>query len=79
VHLLCNAGISGRRQGFGWFCRIQKSPCYLPHSGQVLKEIPELSGFAQTVGSLHFAIDEPLSLELITKLIEVRKAQAFGD
>jgi uncharacterized protein YdhG (YjbR/CyaY superfamily) len=61
------------------FAAFKNHLAYLPHSGSVLREIHELANFKQTVGSLHFAIDEPLSAELIRALIEVRRAQALGD
>lgn len=60
------------------FAAFKNHLAYLPHSGSVLKEIPELAGFQQTVGSLHFDIDQPLSSDIIAKLIAVRKAQALG-
>ena len=39
------------------FAAFKNHLAYLPHSGQVLREIPELAGYEQTTGSLHFAID----------------------
>ncbi len=60
------------------FAAFKNHLAYLPHSGSVLREIAELKDFSQTVGSLHFAVDTPLSKELIARLIEVRRAQAFG-
>ncbi len=60
------------------FAAFKNHLAYLPHSGQVLREIVELKEFTQTVGSLHFAIDTPLPKNLIEKLIEVRRSQAFG-
>lgn len=61
------------------FAAFKNHLAYLPHSGQVFSEIPELDKFEKTTGSLHFAIDEPLSQELVNRLIEVRRAQALGD
>ena len=44
---------------------------YLPHSGRVFTGLEkELDGFVRTPGSLHFAVDTPLSRELIAVLIE---------
>ncbi len=46
---------------------------YLPHSGSVLAAVADdLEGFERTAGSLHFAIDEPLPVPLIRRLIEVK-------
>ena len=61
------------------FAAFKNHLAYLPFSGQVLREIPELEGFAQTQGSLHFAIDTPLPDHIVAKLIAVRRAQALGD
>ena len=56
-----------------------KNHCaYLPHSGMVISQIPELVEFESTQGSLHFPVDKPLSKKLIKLLIEVRRQQAFG-
>ncbi|MEY4349691.1 MAG: hypothetical protein RL719_988 [Actinomycetota bacterium] len=61
------------------FAAFKNHLAYLPHSGQVLREIPELANYEQTIGSLHFAIDTPLPDEIVAKLIAVRRAQALGD
>jgi uncharacterized protein YdhG (YjbR/CyaY superfamily) len=61
------------------FAAFKNHLSYLPHSGSVLSELPEeLSTFAQSKGSLRFAVDEPLPPELVKKLIAVRMRQAFG-
>jgi uncharacterized protein YdhG (YjbR/CyaY superfamily) len=58
------------------FAAFSKHLAYLPHSGSVLPELQdELAGFTQTKGSLHFPVNEPLSEELIHRLIEVRIAE----
>jgi uncharacterized protein YdhG (YjbR/CyaY superfamily) len=50
---------------------------YLPHSGSVLPELAEQTrSYAQTKGSLHFAIYEPLPRELIAQLLTTRMRQA---
>jgi len=47
---------------------------YFPFSGQVISAMSaELAGFETTKGSLHFSKDEPLPLELIRRLIEIRQ------
>lgn len=49
---------------------------YLPHSGSVLSALADdLTAYQRTTGSLHFAIDEPLPLTLINKLINTRLEQ----
>lgn len=58
------------------FAAFKNHLAYLPHSGQVLPEISdELTAFTYTQGSLHFALDECLSPELVRLLIETRMAQ----
>ena len=55
------------------FAAFTKHLAYLPHSGRVLSQLDrELTGFVRTLGSLHFALDEPLSDELIAALIEAK-------
>lgn len=61
------------------FAAFKNHLAYLPHSGQVLKEIRELDSYTQTTGSLHFAIDTPLPEHIVAKLIAVRRAQALGE
>ena len=59
------------------FAAFKNHLAYLPHSGRVLPVLEEeLAAFTKTQGSLHFAIDECLSQELIGKLIAVRREQA---
>jgi uncharacterized protein YdhG (YjbR/CyaY superfamily) len=55
------------------FAAFSKHLSYLPHSGRVFDRLPaEVAGFVRTSGALHFAVDEPLSLDLIAKLIEAK-------
>ncbi len=60
------------------FAAFKKHLAYLPHSGRVFQEIPELDSYEKTTGSLHFGLDDPLSQEIIKRLIEVRRAQVLG-
>ncbi|MEY4391057.1 MAG: hypothetical protein RLZZ400_800 [Actinomycetota bacterium] len=60
------------------FAAFKNHCAYLPHSGSVISEIPELNEYTSTQGSLHFPVDKPLSKKLIKLLIEVRSQQAFG-
>ena len=49
---------------------------YLPHSGSVLSELgEEVSGYEQTKGSLHFAVDAPLPRHLVNSLIRAKMRQ----
>lgn len=58
------------------FAAFKDHLSYLPHSGSVLTELAEETReYAQTSGSLHFAIDEPLSRPLIKKLVTTRMRQ----
>lgn len=53
------------------FAAFKNHLAYLPHSGRVFTGLEkELEGFVRTPGSLHFAVDTPLSRELIAALIE---------
>lgn len=46
---------------------------YSPHSGQIFKRVPELlTGYVYSPGSLQFQVDEPLPIELLRRLIELR-------
>ncbi len=55
------------------FAAFKNHLAYLPHSGRVLSQLDsELTGFVRTHGSLHFAIDQPLSEELIAGLIDAK-------
>ena len=60
------------------FAAFKNHCAYLPHSGSLISEIPELRDFKSTQGSLHFEIDKPLSKKLLRELIRVRRAQALG-
>jgi uncharacterized protein YdhG (YjbR/CyaY superfamily) len=49
---------------------------YLPHSGSVLRALgPELAGYEQTTGSLHFPVDEALPVSVVAALVSTRLAQ----
>jgi uncharacterized protein YdhG (YjbR/CyaY superfamily) len=58
------------------FLSAKKHCSYFPFSGKVLSELKEeLKDFDQSTGTLRFAIDKPLSENLVRKLISVRKKQ----
>ncbi len=60
------------------FAAFKNHLSYLPHSGSVFPELgDELSEYAKSSGALRFPIDQPLSRELVEKLIQVRLEQAF--
>ncbi len=55
------------------FAAFKNHLSYLPHSGSVLPALSdELADYAQTKGSLHFPIDEPLSQDLVTRLVTTK-------
>ena len=55
------------------FAAFKNHLSYLPHSGSVLPALAaELTGYEQTKGSLHFAVDSPLPRALVEKLVAVR-------
>ncbi len=61
------------------FAAFSNHLSYLPHSGSVFAQLEsELSGYTQTKGALHFAVDTPLPRALVAQLIDVRLRQAFG-
>jgi uncharacterized protein YdhG (YjbR/CyaY superfamily) len=58
------------------FAAFKNHLAYLPHSGQVFPVLAdELKDFVYTNGSLHFALDECLSAQLVERLIAVRRQQ----
>jgi uncharacterized protein YdhG (YjbR/CyaY superfamily) len=58
------------------FAAFKNHLSYLPHSGTVLTALgDDVSQFAQTKGSLHFAIDKPLPKRLVKKLVTTRMRQ----
>jgi len=59
------------------FAAFEHHLSYLPHSGSVLPALTDdLTGYAQTKGSLHFTIDKPLPKRLVKKLVTTRMRQA---
>ncbi len=60
------------------FAAFKDHLSYLPHSGSVFPELKEeLKGYTTSSGALRFAIDQPLPVPLVEKLIAVRLRQAF--
>lgn len=56
------------------FAAFKNHLAYLPHSGKVFVELQrELEGFEYTSGSLHFPLDNCLSIEIVDALIRVRR------
>ncbi len=55
------------------FASFTNHMSYLPFSGSVLSQLSdEIAAFAHTKSSLHFTTDNPLSEELVKRLIAVR-------
>jgi uncharacterized protein YdhG (YjbR/CyaY superfamily) len=62
------------------FAAFKNHLSYLPHSGAVLSELDaDLVGYVKSKGALRFGIDEPLSKEIVEKLIRVRVSQLFSE
>jgi uncharacterized protein YdhG (YjbR/CyaY superfamily) len=62
------------------FAAFKHHLSYLPHSGSVIPALArQTEGYTSTKGSLHFPVDQPLPKELVTELLSVRMAQAFGE
>jgi uncharacterized protein YdhG (YjbR/CyaY superfamily) len=61
------------------FAAFKNHLSYLPHSGRVIQRLEsDTEAYTKTKGALHFAVDEPLSEELVKKLLDARIAEAFG-
>ncbi len=57
------------------FAAFKNHLAYLPHSGKLLADLGDaLTGYERTSGSLHFPIDEPLSDDLVRKLVDAKLA-----
>ena len=55
------------------FAAFKHHLSYLPHSGSVLRRLPdELAGYVTSKGALRFPIDRPLPNALVKKLIAIR-------
>jgi uncharacterized protein YdhG (YjbR/CyaY superfamily) len=55
------------------FAAFKNHLSYLPHSGSVLPALAaDTADYEQTKGSLHFAVDQPLPKDLVTKLVTTR-------
>lgn len=66
-----------RGRVFAGYAAFSRHCSYLPHSGSVLGELgEELAGYSMTRSALHFPVDQPLPVEILRRLIEVRLAQA---
>ena len=60
------------------FAAFKTHLSYLPHSGSVFPRLKdELKSYQFSAGALRFAIDQPLPVSLVEKLIAVRLEQAF--
>lgn len=58
------------------FAAFKNHLSYLPHSGSVLPALAaDIATYDRTQGSLHFAVDQPLPKDLVTKLVTTRLRQ----
>lgn len=63
-------------KGVAGFAYYQNHCTYLPMSGSVTTELADdLRGFATAKGSVRFPTDEPLSAELVARLVEARRRE----
>jgi uncharacterized protein YdhG (YjbR/CyaY superfamily) len=57
------------------FAAFKNHLAYLRHSGDVLTGLGDLlNGYERTTGSLHFAVDEPLTDDLVRRLVDAKLA-----
>lgn len=64
------------------FAAFKNHVGFFPHSGQVFKEIPDaLTQYKVSAkgGGMHLPLDQPVPVELIAQIIDVRIHQAFPD
>ena len=55
------------------FAAFKTHLAYLPHSGEVLSGLSDhLTGYECTKSSLHFPVDEPLSDDLVRRLVDAK-------
>jgi uncharacterized protein YdhG (YjbR/CyaY superfamily) len=55
------------------FAAFKNHLSYLPHSGSVLAALAnDVEGYETSKGSLRFAVDKPLSKQLVKKLVRTR-------
>jgi uncharacterized protein YdhG (YjbR/CyaY superfamily) len=67
-----------RGKAIAGFAAFKDHLSYLPHSGSVFPQLKEeLKGYTTSSGALRFAIDQPLPVPLVEKLIAVRLQQAL--
>ena len=58
------------------FCGTVKGCSYFPFSGSTLRTLaPQVKGYEQTKGSLHFRADQPLPMTLVRRLVRTRVAE----
>jgi uncharacterized protein YdhG (YjbR/CyaY superfamily) len=58
------------------FASYPKHCSYLPMSGSITAELAsELEGYVTSKGSVQFATDEPLPVELVARLVESRRRE----
>ena len=62
-----------RGKAVAGFAAFKNHLTYLPHSGSVLSELgDDVAGYETSKGSLKFAIDTPLPVDLVAKLVAAR-------
>lgn len=60
-------------KGFIGFDGFKKHNSIFPYSGSLNEKLKEeLSGYEQTKGSIHFAVDKPFPKSLLRKIIKVK-------
>ena len=73
-------GVPGFRVGgsvIAGFAGFARHCGYYPHSDSVLAELGDVvAGYDTSTGTLRFPVDEPLPVELVRRLIEVRRREA---
>lgn len=64
------------------FAAFKNHVGFFPHSGQVLKEMPDALvgyGISGKGAGVHLPLDKPVPTELIAQIVDIRLHQAFPD
>jgi uncharacterized protein YdhG (YjbR/CyaY superfamily) len=58
-----------------WFAAFEKHCSLFPTAAVIAQYSRELEGFSRSKGTIHFALDKPLPISLIKRIVRARLAQ----